>query len=310
MGFFNFIETSFFISLAITFILVFLLVYFFKQKLNEIENKSDAVVTIVGNIVKEVNILRQAVVHTNAINNMQQNNHINSESLYSENLKMSKLTPIKEVISNYSGSDEESDSEEDSDGENESNVDIEHEDEDGSEEENDSDEDDESESGDDSEIDSNSYYQIKMENTDIDLNTTSEIEFKHDFHSELTGENIDIDSIVCEDVENNTDTIDIMDTLVFNKEEIIVNDEIVDTTSSIIKPEEIPLYSGPEEIFNVNETLDTEEIIDNTEKEDKDQYKKMNIQQLKTIAVTKGLVTDANKLKKNELVRILENSHV
>jgi hypothetical protein len=101
-----------------------------------------------------------------------------------------------------------------------------------------------------------------------------------------------------------------MDTLVFNKEEIIVNDEIVDTTSSIIKPEEIPLYSGPEEIFNVNETLDTEEIIDNTEKEDKDQYKKMNIQQLKTIAVTKGLVTDANKLKKNELVRILENSHV
>lgn len=311
MGFFNFIETSFFISLAITFILVFLLVYFFKQKLNEIEHKSDAVVTIVGNIVKEVNILRQAVVHTNVINNMQQNNHINQESSYSENLNMSKLTPIKEVISNYSGSDEESDSEEESDGESESNVDIV--DEDGSETDSDSDyheSEDESESDNDDEIDSNSYDQIKMEITDINLNTTSEMDLKHDFHSELTGENIDIDSIVCEEIENKIDTFDIMDNLVYNKEENMVNDEMVDTTSNIIKPEEIPLYSGPEETFNVNETLDTQEIIDNIEREDKDQYKKMNIQQLKTIVVTKGLVSDANKLKKNELVRILENSHV
>ena len=38
---FNFIETSFFISLGITFVLILLLIYHFKQRLHITENKQD-----------------------------------------------------------------------------------------------------------------------------------------------------------------------------------------------------------------------------------------------------------------------------
>ena len=41
MGLFNFIETFFFISLGITFMLILLLVYHFKQRLNAIEQKKE-----------------------------------------------------------------------------------------------------------------------------------------------------------------------------------------------------------------------------------------------------------------------------
>jgi len=40
-----------------------------------------------------------------------------------------------------------------------------------------------------------------------------------------------------------------------------------------------------------------------------DAFKKMTIQQLKSIVLKKGLSTDVGKLKKNELIRILESSY-
>jgi hypothetical protein len=62
MGFFNFIETFFFLSLGITFVLILLLVYHFKQRLTALENKSDTVFDILNNIVKELTETRQTQV--------------------------------------------------------------------------------------------------------------------------------------------------------------------------------------------------------------------------------------------------------
>ena len=59
MGFFNFIETFFFLSLGITFVLILLLVYHFKQRLTTLENKCDTVYEIITNLVKEVSNIRQ-----------------------------------------------------------------------------------------------------------------------------------------------------------------------------------------------------------------------------------------------------------
>ena len=59
MGLFNFIETFFFISLGITFILILLLVYLFKQKLSNLEQKNDSMVCIINNIVKELSTIKQ-----------------------------------------------------------------------------------------------------------------------------------------------------------------------------------------------------------------------------------------------------------
>ena len=59
MGLFNFIETFFFISLGITFILILLLVYHFKQRLSNLEQKNDSMVCIINNIVKEFTTIKQ-----------------------------------------------------------------------------------------------------------------------------------------------------------------------------------------------------------------------------------------------------------
>ena len=38
---------------------------------------------------------------------------------------------------------------------------------------------------------------------------------------------------------------------------------------------------------------------------DKRNYKKMNVEELKALVVSKGLVSDASKLKRNDLIRLL-----
>jgi hypothetical protein len=58
MSVFNFMETFFFISLGITFILILLLVYHFKQRLSNLEQKSDTMLDIVNNVVKEMGVIK------------------------------------------------------------------------------------------------------------------------------------------------------------------------------------------------------------------------------------------------------------
>lgn len=58
MGFFNFIETFFFISLAITFILIIMLVYHFKDRLSILEDKTNTLMDIMNNMVKEMMIIK------------------------------------------------------------------------------------------------------------------------------------------------------------------------------------------------------------------------------------------------------------
>ena len=58
MEFFNFVETFFFISLAITFVLIMMLVYHFKERLTVLEKKTNTMFDIVNNIVQELNYIR------------------------------------------------------------------------------------------------------------------------------------------------------------------------------------------------------------------------------------------------------------
>lgn len=65
MVLFSVIESVFFISLAITFILILLLVYHFKQRILSLEEKSESMLSIINSLVKEYGILRN-VVQANA----------------------------------------------------------------------------------------------------------------------------------------------------------------------------------------------------------------------------------------------------
>lgn len=60
MSSFNFIESFFMLSLGITFVLIVLLVYHFKQRLATMEKKCDTMFDIVQNLVKEMSLVKGA----------------------------------------------------------------------------------------------------------------------------------------------------------------------------------------------------------------------------------------------------------
>lgn len=130
MSVFNFMETFFFISLGITFVLILLLVYHFKQRLSAIEQKSDTMFDIINNVVQEITSVKTFVVANMTQNTVssfipasvyesQNNNGIFSQNQYSS---QNEQDDVK--------SDEDSDvSDEESEGEEESDEEVESDDE-------------------------------------------------------------------------------------------------------------------------------------------------------------------------------------
>lgn len=66
MGFFNILETFFFISLAITFILIMMLVYHFKGRITILEHKCDTMFEIMNNMVKEMKNMKHENQHVSS----------------------------------------------------------------------------------------------------------------------------------------------------------------------------------------------------------------------------------------------------
>ena len=73
---------------------------------------------------------------------------------------------------------------------------------------------------------------------------------------------------------------------------------------------DIDVNADPVIVHKILNELDnaTESEITVEESKAKDIYKNMNTQQLKQLVITKGLTTNPSKLKKNELLQLLENT--
>lgn len=81
MALINFIGTFFFISLAITFILIVMLVYHFKDRLSLLEQKCDTMFEILNNIIKEMKNIKQQTMMQVSERQIQMNqNHILPQS--------------------------------------------------------------------------------------------------------------------------------------------------------------------------------------------------------------------------------------
>jgi hypothetical protein len=97
-----------------------------------------------------------------------------------------------------------------------------------------------------------------------------------------------------------------------DEKEMIEDDisEIInsDDADEISEKSEIEQSEEKVESIHINKLEETIEIPENMNltTEDKESYKRMNIQQLKTLVISKGLATETNKLKKNDLIRLLE----
>lgn len=243
MEFFNFVETFFFVSLAITFVLIMMLVYHFKERLTIVEKKTNTMFDIITNIVNELNSMRNHPVSDKKINE-----HIVSGT---SNVPLSTLfsqIPTKIVVSENEDEEEEDDDETTDDEEND-------------------DEDDEE-------------TKIKIINIDLQANN------ENNQFEELNESASSIDED--EELYNNVTDFEAYSNMEYEtpeSNEVELSSSSSSTTSNEIKVEKS------------NKT--TNEELTNS-------YRKMDINALRNLVVEKGIPVDIKKLKKIELIRLLD----
>jgi len=237
MAFFNFIETFFFLSLGITFVLILLLVYHFKQRLTTLENKCDTVFEIITNVVQEVSALKQMII-SNSLNCC---NPVNTIVPSFHNTELNGKIKVSEEEFEEDDEDDEDDEDEDDD------------------------DDDDDEDDDDEDTVPLENSPIRIINVDIGDTIESDI-----IETEIESENVDAED----------------------------NDKL----------EPMEIQDEHLHVEKLDETVESEKKNDTVvDKEDvKEVYSKMSLNALKTLVITKGLCSDASKLKKNELLKLLE----
>ena len=231
MGVFNIIETFFFLSLAITFILILLLVNHFKQRLSLLEQKCDTMFEIINNIVQEMSGMKKAMFMSNLP--IRPSMYIvppsKSNPEVFTNISLDDSTPYQDTTDKIIVSDDE-------------------------EEDEDEDEDDE-------------YLEQRIKIVNVD------IQDKMDVEDILSDEQMD-------DVDGDLEEFGL---------------ELSEIPAIIVDKIEISLN---ENIYETNDKTNTDN--------QRDIYNKMNVNELKKVVITKGLCSDVSKLKKNDLLKLLE----
>ena len=259
MGLFSFIETFFFISLAITFVLILLLVYHFKQRIITVEQKCDTMFDIINTMLQEIQYLRVAATQRPPSVSFPLPTGLPTAPIYQQyrNLEGDAKQDIDDS-SSESGSESESESESESDSESES----------------------ESVSESEAEVikkillfeptssapppliqEDDTIKLVNMEN-EVQLD---ELPIEQDLEVELESEHEDLAPISTE-------------------ESIVV--EKVDEVA--------PLEESP--------------AVDEEQKDAKEVYSKMSTATLKQLVVQKGLSSEASKIRRPELLKMLESA--
>jgi len=248
MGLFSFVETFFFVSLGITFILILLLVYHFRQRFISLEQKCDTMFELINNIVTELNSERRSA-HGFGITSPPVLFYPEPDGQTALGGKAEKPEPFTYMDDSDEDSDEEGDDDEDSDDEY-------------------SDDDEDSDSDEDEE---HAHIHISpMEETD---NNSVKV-ILLDQVEELT--ELPDDGMESSDSDDNDKPVD-----------LVVSDPIVVEKLDVQHLEQVPVESNAEKAAN-------------------EVYNKMSLQTLKTLAITKGLSSDPSKMKKAELIKLLE----
>jgi hypothetical protein len=232
MSAFSFIETSFFISLGITFVLILLLVYHFKQRLSIAEGKQDNMFEIINNLAQELTNVKGAVLSYVRPSTPYPHNAISPHdaSLLSDNIRAARVAAAAELNKVEEEDEEEEDEEEDEEDSNsESNSDSDY----------------------DSDCDSDSEHEKILVSDEDDMN-------------------VNVETIISNDV---------------SKLNIVSSDDIHIDSSEV----SLPIQSGTSSLPN---------------------YSKMNLGALKAFVVEKGWAVDATKMKKAQLIEIIETHSI
>ena len=252
MSFFSLLETFFFISLAVTFVLIMMLVYHFKGRLVLLEDKCNTMFEIMNSMVKELKSLHMQIqIHQQEPENISgpMSSSSSSQPVFSASMPFGGgaggLFPPELFRLFQMGSMK-------------------------------------------NEMDDN--YEI------VDDDETEEPEFKR---------------IVVSDTELSDDeTEDETNVKVIN---VDINDIDEVESEPLSELEEFVLDEvNPKEFEEADEVDEPEEEEPEPEEEpqtegsNKVEYRKMDVSYLRTMVLTRGLATDTKKLKKSELIRLLE----
>lgn len=292
MGFFgfNFIETSFFISLGITFVLILLMVYHFKERMSCMEQKGDTMFEIINNIVREMTNLKNAFV----IQQQLQQQSLQPQQPNITYTTMSDLSPrmvpIREHVVEYeSGDDTDTESESDSESL-------------GSE----------SGSGSDSDAEDAELMNNPLHNETIQINFDKPV--INDTHTAYSSQMDDDDvKIINIHLDNYHTKPDYLETEAENQTADDTETDASMNEASINEEteyKEVDEFAKEDQTIHVNK-INNDEVEPEPEPKDddkKESYKELTIAQLKALVITKGITTSVSKLKKNELISLLENN--
>jgi len=221
----------------------------------------------------------QCVLSNTLSNNDYIKNQSNSKStpeVFTENVEMMDISiepePVKKNINEKIIVSDDDDDEDDDDDDDEDDDDDD-EDEDDDDEDDDEDDEDEDEDKDDDDIKELPIQSIKIVNIEVI-------------------DKINIENIIDEELEKETN------------DEIISNDleenviELIDSEDTMIKVEKIEI------------NMDNDNVSVSTKENLKEIYNKMSVQELRKVVITKGLCSDSSKLKKNDLLKMLESPFI
>jgi hypothetical protein len=289
MGFFNILETFFFISLAITFVLIIMLVYHFKARLTNVENKYDTMFGIMHNMVGELKGIKKDL----------------AMSLCGATL--SAGAPFM-CMRQQPFANDATDAAVDSSSSDDGDVD---------EDDNVSENSEEIASSMPENYTSpysvvNGYDQsfikiIVSDNEELPPLESDAIEVLND-SEKIADENLEDISFEIEPTqENQPQTKVITLELSDNLEEMQMEPAEEENTPSFAHAH---AHAPTHIVINkIDESADAEnELSDLVKKHDLVDYKKMDVSYLRTLVITRGLATDTKKLKKLELISLLEES--
>jgi hypothetical protein len=277
MGVFSFMETFFFISLGISFVMIIMLVYHFKQRMIVIEHKQDTMFEIINNIVKQIKNMQINITYLGENQNTVLRAPSESVVTFSNGFLPTNMHEFDVMFNDVVKSEPDDGEEEEEEEEPDENDEEEEEEDDEEESEDDEDKDDEDKDDEDESEDDEEEEPKKIIVSDDDTPTESTVKIINVDINENTPEANDLGIIEIAEIES---------TLL--KENMEINDEDI--------------------VIHKIEHTKTEEVANDSTRDNKEIYKKMSLAVLRATAIEKGLSTDPSKLKKQELVQLLESA--
>jgi hypothetical protein len=293
----------FLMCLGITLVLIGVLGYLFMQRVQEQNHKITSMFELVNTMVEEMNFLKgrlQVMSYNTAPHSFSQNIHQSGSGAGAVEMNLSHN--LIQVSDNEDDTDDDENDEDD-----DSNSDEDSDDSDDNDEDSDSDTDDNDKTK--IELFSSDSQNVKI----INFHEIAEESKKNDNESEFSeldnADDIDSDDTDNSDSENDNDEseengepvkiIDMSETINLD------NNDIFELSKKM------EIHSNETDFLkNITKTIDLSDISDNLEDSNNVNvidYKKMSLNKLKEIAISKGLIAESSKATKNAILKLLNN---